>query len=133
LDLVDIENRKVRLTINSSTISDYVLNNDGSKLYYLASFEKGYDLWVTEPRTHETKILAKLMGSPSGLILSNDGKNIILTNNGGLVKVETQSGQVSPIGVSGEMVLNAAGERDYIFNHAWRQVKRNFTTPNFMV
>lgn len=129
LDLVDIENRKVRLTINSSTISDYVLNNDGSKLYYLASFEKGYDLWVTEPRTHETKILAKLMGSPSGLILSNDGKNIILTNNGGLVKVETQSGQVSPIGVSGEMVLNAAGERDYIFNHAWRQVKKKFYDP----
>lgn len=129
LDLVDIENRKVRLTINSSSISDYALSNDGSKLFYLTTFESGYDLWVTEPRTKETRILAKLMGSPSGLLISNDGKNIIVSNNGGLVKVETESGKVSPIGISGEMVLNAAAERSYIFDHTWRQVKKKFYDP----
>jgi len=81
-DLDDLENRKVRLTINSSSISDYVLNDEASKLYYLASFEKGYDLWVTEPRTNDTKILAKLGGSPSGIELSKDGKSLFVTNNG---------------------------------------------------
>src|SRR5699024_6022385 len=50
LDLHNLNQRKVRLTINSTDISDYVLSKDGSKLYYLASFQKGYNLWVTEPR-----------------------------------------------------------------------------------
>ena len=129
LDLDNLDDRKVRFTINSSSLSDYVLNNDGSKLFYLAAFEKGYDLWVTEPRTRETKILAKLGGSPSGIEISKDGKSLFLSNNGSLVKVDAESGKVTPVGISGEMVLNAAAERAYIFEHAWRQVEKKFYDP----
>ncbi|HTQ66209.1 MAG TPA: S41 family peptidase [Puia sp.] len=124
----DLEDRVVRLTINSSSISDYVVNSDGSKIYYLASFEKGYDLWVTEPRTRETKILAKLGGSPSGIEISKDGKSLFVTNNGSLVKVD-DAGKISSIGINGEMVLNAAKEREYIFDHVWRQVEEKFYDP----
>lgn len=128
-NLEDFENRVTRLTINSSSISDFAINNDGSKIYYLASFEKGFDLWVTEPRTRETKILAKLGGSPSGIEMSKDGKTLFVTNNGALVKVD-ETGKVSPISINGEMVLNAAAEREYIFDHAWRQVQKKFYDPN---
>ena len=124
----NLENRVARLTINSSSISDYAVNNDGSKIYYLASFEKGFDLWVTEPRTRETKILAKLGGTPSGIELSKDGKTIFVTNRGSLVKVD-ESGKVSPVAISGEMVLNAEKEREYIYDHAWRQVQKKFYDP----
>jgi Tol biopolymer transport system component/C-terminal processing protease CtpA/Prc len=127
-DFSDIENRKLRLTINSSSISDYAISPDGSKIYYLASFEKGYDLWVTEPRTRETKILAKLGGSPSGIEMSKDGKTVFVTNNGSLLKVD-ETGKASPIGVSSEMVLDAAKERAYIFEHCWRQVRDKFYDP----
>lgn len=127
-DFSDLENRKVRLTINSSSISDYAVSPDGSKIYYLASFEKGYDLWVTEPRTRETKILAKLGGSPSGIEMSKDGKSVFVTNNGSLLKVD-ETGKASPIGVSSEMVLDAAKERAYIFEHCWRQVRDKFYDP----
>ncbi len=127
-NLEDFENRVTRLTINSSSISDYVINNDGSKIYYLASFEKGFDLWVTEPRTRETKILAKLGGSPSGIEMSKDGKTLFVTNNGALVKVD-ETGKVSPIAINGEMILNAAEERKYIYDHAWRQVQKKFYDP----
>ncbi|MBN9296832.1 MAG: PD40 domain-containing protein [Filimonas sp.] len=129
LDLTDLDNRRVRLTINSSSISDYALNNDASKVFYLAAFEKGYDLWVTEPRTRDTRILAKLGGSPSGIEISKDGKSLFVSSNGGLVKVDAESGKVTPISVSGEMVLNAAAERDYIYEHAWRQVLKKFYDP----
>ncbi|MBC6490879.1 S41 family peptidase [Flavihumibacter stibioxidans] len=125
----DLENRVARLTINSSSIADFAVNNDGSKIYYLASFEKGYDLWVTEPRTRETKILAKLGGTPSGIRLSKDGKSIFVTNRGSLVKVD-EAGKVSPIAINGEMVLNAEKEREYIYDHAWRQVQKKFYDPN---
>ena len=127
-DFAGIDNRKVRLTINSSSISDYAVTPDGAKIYYLAAFEKGYDLWVTEPRTHETKILAKLSGSPSGIAISKDGKSIFVTNNGSLLKID-DAGKSTSINIAAEMVWNAAQEREYIFNHAWRQVKAKFYDP----
>jgi tricorn protease len=126
--LDNLENRVARLTINSSSIADYAITPDGSKIYYLASFEKGYDLWVTEPRTRETKILAKLGGTPSGIEMSKDGKTLFVTNRGSLVKVDDQ-GKISPIGINGEMVLNAEKERAYIYDHTWRQVQKKFYDP----
>jgi C-terminal processing protease CtpA/Prc len=127
-DFADLDNRKVRFTINSSSISDYAITPDGSKIYYLAAFEKGYDLWVTEPRTRDTKILAKLGGTPSGIEMSKDGKSVFVTNNGSLVKID-EAGKPTPIGIASEMVLDAAKERAYIFEHCWRQVKAKFYDP----
>jgi len=128
----DFENaglRKVRLTINSSSISDYALSPDGSKLYYLASFEKGFDLWVTEPRTHDTKILAKLSGTPSGIEMSKDGKSVFIVNKGSLLKID-EAGKQTPISIDAEMILNPARERAYILDHCWRQVKEKFYDPS---
>jgi len=130
IDLKNIESRKVKLTINSCRISDYILNKDGSKAYYMASSEgKGYDLWETEPRTNETKILAKLQGSPSGIELSNDEKMIFVSNGGKLVKVDAGSGKISYISINGKMKLNSYTERNYIFEHIWRQVTKKFYDP----
>ncbi|WP_134091823.1 S41 family peptidase [Olivibacter sp. XZL3] len=129
INLENLRDREVRLTINSSSISDYALTKDGSKLVYLASFEKGYDLWLTEPRTNQTKILAKLSGSPSGIEMSKDEKSLFVVNRGSLVKVDAASGKISPVNTQTELELNAAAEREYIFNHAWLQVKKKFYDP----
>ena len=130
LNLNNLDYRKIKLTINSSSISDYAFNKDASKLYYLSRFEKGYDVWETEPRTKKTKILAKLGGSPSGMYISDDDKTLFLSNRGKLVKVDTKSGKVTNVKIDGDMLLDAAGERNYIFDHAWLQVKKKFYDPN---
>ena len=127
-DLSNLDDRKLRLSINSASISDYAITPDGSKVYYLAAFEKGYDLWVTEPRTRETRILAKLGGSGSGIDMSKDGKSVFVTNRGALVKID-ETGKLTPVSINGEMILNSAAEREYIFNHAWRQVREKFYDP----
>ncbi len=128
-DLDNLDNRRVRLTINSASISDYIVDSNGTNLYYLASFEKGYDLWKTELRTRETKILAKLEGTPSGIELSKDGKYLFVTNDNKLVKIDVTTGKTTDINIKGEMVLNPAMERAYIFDHVWRQVKEKFYDP----
>ncbi|HVI48629.1 MAG TPA: S41 family peptidase [Chitinophaga sp.] len=129
-DFNNLENRKIKLTINSASVSDYVLNKDGSKVFYMASFEKGYDLWVTEPRTGETKILAKLGGTPGDIELSKDGNTVFVSNKGSVVKVDASSGKITPINISTELVLNQEAERSYILQHVWKQVKEKFYDPS---
>lgn len=124
-----LDKRKLRLTINSGNISDYMLSSDGEKLFFLARMEKGYDLWMTNPRTKETKLIAKLDGGPAGMDVSKDGKSLFVVSDGKMMKVDAESGKVSPVTVNGEMVLRAAEERQYMFDHAWRQVAKKFYDP----
>ncbi len=122
------KDRIKRLTINSSSMSDYALTPDGSKVYYLSSFEKGFDLWVTEPRTRETKILAKLGAGGGQIQLSKDGKTLFVIKDGTLAKID-ENGKVESINISGEMNLNTVQERKYILDHAYRQVIKKFYDP----
>ena len=125
----DIDTRKLRLTTASGNISDYFISSDGEKLFYLAKVEKGYDLWSTNTRTKETKIVTKLEGGPAGLEVSRDGKTLFVLSDGKIVKVDQESGKTSPVTVNGEMNHNAAAERAYIFEHAWRQVGKKLYDP----
>ncbi len=78
-ELDGIEYRKQRLTIHSSDLADAILSKDGEKMFYLARFEKGFDLWQTELRTKDTKILLKLSAGGAGaMTLDKEGKNILL-------------------------------------------------------
>ena len=124
-----LDNRKLRLTINSGNISDYLLSDDGEKLYFIARMEKGYDLWMTNVRTKDTRLVAKLDGGPAGMSLSKDGKSLFVVSDGRIMKVDADNGRVAPVTVNGEMVLKADQEREYIFNHAWRQVGKKFYDP----
>lgn len=128
-DFAGLDNRKMRLTINSGNISSYEISPDGEKLYFAARMEKGYDLWMTNIRTRETKLVAKMDGGPAGLDISKDGKSLFVVSDGKLMKIDAESGRPSPIVVNGEMVLKANEERAYIFDHAWRQVTKKFYDP----
>ena len=48
IDLAGIEDRRARLTMHAASLGDGLLSKDGRKLYYLAQFEKGFDLWVRD-------------------------------------------------------------------------------------
>ncbi len=126
IDWTNLTERKNRLTIHTSDASDWVLSKDGEKLYYLTRFDKGNDLWVTELRTKETKLLAKLGVNNASMELSPSGKFIFLLANGKTMKIETESGKNEPLKVSGEMLINEIAEKNYIFDHTWRQLKQKF-------
>jgi tricorn protease len=61
--------------------------------------------------------------------LTADGKNLFVVSDGKIMKVDAESGKVSPVTVNGEMVLKATEERAYIFDHTWRQVASKFYDP----
>ena len=126
IDWDNLTDRKLKLTTHTSDASDWLLSKDGEKLYYLTSFEKGYDLWVTELRTKETKLFAKMGARYAGMELSADGKSIFVLAEGRITKIDAESGKTEGVGISGEMALKDAEEKAYIFDHAWRQLKEKF-------
>ena len=130
IDWDNLTDRKLRLTTHTSDAADWLLSKDGEKLFYLSKFEKGYDLWMTEMRTKETKLFAKLGARYAGMELSADGKSIFVLVEGRITKVDAESGKAEPIGINGEMALKEADEKAYIFDHAWRQMKEKFYVVN---
>jgi tricorn protease len=130
IDWTDLTERWSRLTVFTSPLSDWVLSKDGEKLFFLTRFDKGDDLWMTDLRKKETKILTKLGAHNTSMELSPDGKFIFLAADGKPQKVDVESGKAEPIKTGGEMVLKQADERDYIFYHAWRQFKEKILFPD---
>jgi C-terminal processing protease CtpA/Prc len=129
-DWSNLTERIVRFTQHTSPASDWVMSKNGEKLFYLTAFEKGNDLWVTELRTKETKLFAKLGARNVSMELSSDGKFIFLLSEGKVSKIDVESGKTDGINVNGEMVLKPAEERSYIFDHSWRQMKEKFVFPD---
>jgi len=77
---------------NTSPAGDWVLSKDGEKLYYVTSFEKGNDIWVTDLRSKETKIFNKLGANGVSLELSQDGKFLFVVADGRAMKIDAESG-----------------------------------------
>jgi tricorn protease len=127
IEMEGLADRKVRLTMHSSELSDAVISKDGEQLYYLCSFEKGYDLWTNKFREKETKLLMKLdAGSAGSLQLDKDGKHLFLVADGNIIKINLEKTEKKNISFTAEMTLNSAAERAYEFEHAWRQVQKKF-------
>jgi tricorn protease len=129
IDTAGIDDRERRLTINTSSLANWVLSKDGEKLFYLTRFDKGNDVWVTEPRTRDTKLFAKLGADNASMELSKDGKFLFILADGKAAKIDVADGKVTPIHLRGEMLLKTADERAYIFDHAWREFKEKFLFP----
>lgn len=127
IDFEGLEDRKVRLTIHSSLLSDGLITPDGEKLFYITKFEGGYDLWQTKFKDSETKLFLKLgAGGVGEMMFDKDAKNIYFVADGKLTKVDIDKGEKKEISFNAEMNLNTVAEREYMFEHAWRQVVKKF-------
>lgn len=124
LDLDNRADRIVRLTRFSGMLGDHYLNSDGSKLYYMTRLEKGYDLCVLDIKEGDINVLAKgLVGS---IYPTKDDKAFYVLSGRGIIKVDMASGSQKHISFSGEFDYRPAQEREYIFNHIWKQVAEKF-------
>ena len=65
VELDGIEDRVMRLTPFSSSLSDAFITADGEDLYFLSSFDKGYDLWKMPLRDGDPSLASKLGAAPS--------------------------------------------------------------------
>jgi len=130
-DWDEMKDRTKRFTIHSSDISDAVLSKDGSKLYYLTRFEDKLDLWSTDLRTKETKMVLKLGASSGNLEWDTDRENLFLLSSGKISKIDPEKEKKESVNISGEMEYDAVAERQAMFDHVWLRTNAVFYTSNF--
>jgi len=124
LQLDDRKDRIVRLTRASGRLGDHYLTEDGKKLYYMVRLESGMDLCMLDMETGSVKVISK--GVYGSIYPGIDDKHVYILSGSGISKMNTANGNRETISFSGEFEYKAAEEREYIFNHAWKQVNEKF-------
>ncbi len=125
--VLDLENRKdriVRLTRYSGRLGDHYLTQDGKKLYYMTRLEKSMDLCMLNLEDNSIKVVSK--GVYGSLYPTADDKYMFLLGGSGISKISTANGSKESISFSGEYEYRPAEEREYIFDHVWKQVNEKF-------
>ena len=130
VELDGIQDRIVRLTPNSSNLASAILSKDGESLYYLSSFEGGFDMWKMDLRKHETKLLHKMDAGWGNMELDKEGKNLFVLGAGTLQKMDTGSDALKPVSYKAVMKMDRAAERAYMFDHVCKQEKKRFYEVN---
>ena len=128
MDLEKVGDRILRLTPVSSRLGSAVLSKDGESLYFTAAFERGMDLWKVNTRTGSMSVFKKGMGGY--LMLSKDGNSLYVLG-GAPTKLSLPSGAPSSISYSIKMELDKAAEREYMFNHVFKQQEQKFYNKNY--
>ncbi|HEX8333613.1 MAG TPA: S41 family peptidase [Segetibacter sp.] len=131
IDWDGLKYRKARLTIHSSSLADALVSKDGETLYYLARFEKGLNLWSTSLRTRETKMLIPINANSGRMMWDKEQKNIFLQADGRIIKIDPATSKQDNITINGEMNLDVAAERLFMFEHVWRRTKNTFYTAGY--
>lgn len=131
IDWDGLTQRKTKLTIHSSSLGDALVSKDGETLYYLARFERGMNLWTTNLRTKETKMLVPLNAGFASMVWDKELKSIFLNSDAGMMKIDPASGKQDRISINGEMIVDGLKERQFMFEHVWRRTKNTFYTTSF--
>lgn len=128
LDFENCRDRVVRLTVNSSNMGDAIIDSKGEKVYYQAAFEGGYDLWCHDLKEGSTTLMMKGIGG-GGFVADKDIKNLFICNGSSIKKIDLGSKATTNIDFEAPFNYKPAEERQYLFDHVWRQVADKFYDP----
>ena len=122
VELENIDDRILRLTPSSSDLGSAALSKDGRTLYYQARYESGMNLWKLNL---EDGTPVKV-GSSSGYMQWDKKFTNLYVLGSRFSKMKDGGKGLEPISVNTDMVVDLAAEREYMFNHVYRQEKERF-------
>ena len=122
VELEGIEDRILRLTPSSSNLGYATLSKDGTELYYQAAYESGMNLWKLDLKEGTPSKI----GSASGRMVWDEKFANLYVLGGRCSKMKAGSKNLESISVRSDMRMDLAAEREYMFNHVYRQEKERF-------
>ncbi|MEM9943576.1 MAG: S41 family peptidase, partial [Planctomycetota bacterium] len=127
-----LDDRVVRLTQNSANITSTYLLKDASKLYYVRSDANGSELWERGFRDGSTKLVKKFGSGSVSMEFSADESMVFILAGGSLSYAKVDAiGSAKPVAFDAVMRLQPVAEREYMFEHSWRQIKDKFYKSDF--
>lgn len=114
------EDRIVRLTPNSSSLSDAIISPDGKKLYYFSAVEGNYDLWALDLVKRTTKIINKTNTGRVWFDMDKAGKTIFVLG-ATVQKLDPKSDALKPISYSADIKINRLSEREAMYQEVVRE------------
>ncbi len=130
MDFDGIEDRIQRLTPMSSRLASAAMSKDGESLYFLSSFEKQFDLWELKTRTGKISLLNKLNTGFASLVFDKDYKNLYILGSRPQI-LEMGGKKLKSIDFRINMELDRAAEREYMFDHVFREQEKKFYNTNY--
>ena len=127
LDLDNHEDRIRRLTRFSNMMGDHYLTQDGTKLYFTQRLEKGFDLCMIDLEKGDLTVVKK--GVMGNIYPAPDGKSIFLFRGAQLSKFDISTNKDKAVSFNGDYEFKPQQEREYIFEHCWKQVQEKFYDP----
>ncbi len=124
LDLEGRFDRIIKVTGSSGNMGPSWLNDDGTKLYYVA----GNEFRRLDTKKGESKVLAKSVRGD--MTISADGKYAFFCSRLGVERIDLGKGSSKSIKFKGDYEYRPAQERGYIFDHCWKQVNEKFYDPD---
>ncbi len=123
LELEGRNDRIVRVTGSSGNMGASWLNSDGTFLYFVS----GGELRKMDTKKGDVKVLSS--GVSGNMTISQDGKYAFFATRLGVTRFDLGSGAKKSISFKGEYDYKPAQEREYIFEHCWKQVNEKFYDP----
>lgn len=124
VELNKIQDRVVRVTLNSSDLASAAISKDGGSLYYLSSVEGKYDLWKMDLRKHSTQLLNKMNSSWASIQTDKEGKDFFLLGGSSMHKLSGD--KLTPITYNATMKMDLVKERDYMYEFVHTEVANRF-------
>lgn len=129
-DFTGMDMRTMRLTLTSGSIYDAVMDREGTKLYYIASFNGSTGLWVRDFKENSHVLKVPGVGAYS-LDVDREGNTCYYIGGGGtLQKLNLSSMQSTNIPFETFSSTYPKKRYAYYFDHMWRQVKERLYDPD---
>lgn len=119
-----IIDRIVRLTPMSSDLLDAIIDADGENLYYLISTDDNTQLWKKSLRGDDHSMVSTLDNPTAYFDASADGKTIFVF--GSSMRKLDKGDKLKSISYSATMLLDAAAEREFMFDNISREERERF-------
>jgi len=129
IQLRNIENRIERLTIHSTDLGGFAITPNGERLFYFARVERGFDLWMRDFTTNETRLIQRLnlQGGGAGLQICPRGERLLVVAGGNILTLDVRNTQNrTNVTFRAQVDIDPFDRREEIFKHVWRTVDAMF-------
>ncbi|SOE21206.1 C-terminal processing protease CtpA/Prc, contains a PDZ domain [Spirosomataceae bacterium TFI 002] len=133
IDFKDIHERIVQVTSFSGDESSLAISKDGETFYYTteSSTAKGRDLYSIKWDGKDLKELTKGGSGVGSVTMDKEGKFLYFTKRGSINRMELKTSKVESLPYVAKMKIDYLGEKEQVFEEAWRTIRDGFYDPTF--